>query len=369
MRKISVLVVDDSAVMRRVLSDVLSCDPAIHIVGTARNGRVALELFSQLKPDVVTLDVEMPVMDGITTLRELRKQDPHLPVIMCSLLTREGAVTTVDALMAGATDYVAKPDSAADLSAAMLHFEKELLPKVKDYGERAVVRAEGKVMPPPEQERPTAVIRVHRRPVRAVCIGVSTGGPNALAAVFGSLAQPLPVPVFVVQHMPAHFTKLLAARLDGLGPMPVCEAEDGQPVVAGHAYVAAGGRHLEVRQEGLHTVLRLHDGPMENSCRPAVDVLFRSVAKVYGSSVVAVVITGMGEDGLRGTEVVREHGGLIIAQDEASSVVWGMPGAVIRAGLAWAEVPLADLAECITRQVRAGRPLQTERSTPESPTA
>lgn len=351
--KIRVLVVDDSAVMRRVISTALAKDPQIEIAGTAHHGRAALEALAILRPDVMTLDVEMPEMDGLAALREVRKTHPRLPVIMFSSLTHRGAQATILALTAGASDYVGKPADLANLPEAFRCLELELLPKVKMFGEQVLSRRAAALQPPaPGPASFAATGRIRRGTMEAVCLGISTGGPMALVQLFAAWTEPLAVPVFIVQHMPPMFTSLLAQRLTSAGVMDVQEARDGDLVEAGRAYLAPGGRHLEVVRTNGVARLRVTDDPPENSCRPAVDVLFRSAAQVYGGGLLGVVLTGMGSDGLRGCLAIRERGGSILAQDEASSVVWGMPGAVVNAGLADAVLPLADLPAELLRVTR-----------------
>ena len=353
-RKIRVLVVDDSAVMRRVITTALAKDPQIEIAGTAHNGRAALAAVPLVRPDVVTLDIEMPEMDGLEALRELRKTHPRLPVIMFSSLTRRGTQATILALTAGASDYVGKPTDLANLGDAFRCLEAELLPKVKMFGEQVFAqRAAAHHLPVPAAVGFPPTGRIRRGTMEAVCIGVSTGGPMALMQLFAAWTEPLAVPLFIVQHMPPMFTALLAQRLTSAGVMDVQEAQDGDLVEAGRAYLAPGGRHLEVvRTEGLAR-LRITDDPPENSCRPAADVLFRSAAKVYGGGLLGVVLTGMGSDGLKGCQAIRERGGHLLVQDEASSVVWGMPGAVVHAGLADTVLPLNEIAAEIHRVTRS----------------
>jgi two-component system, chemotaxis family, protein-glutamate methylesterase/glutaminase len=354
-QKIRVLVVDDSAVMRRAITTTLAKDPRLEIVGTANNGRAALAALDTMRPDVVTLDIEMPEMDGLAALRALRKSHPRLPVIMFSSLTQRGAQATILALTAGASDYVGKPADLANLGEAFRCLEVELIPKVKLFGEQVLAQREAAAQPPPAPAvHPVTprVGRVRRGTIEAVCIGVSTGGPMALVQLFSAWTEPLAVPLLIVQHMPATFTALLAQRLTSVGVMDVGEAQDGDPVQPGRAYLAPGGRHLEVvRVEG---VARMHvtDDPPENSCRPAADVLFRSAAKIYGGGLLGVVLTGMGSDGLRGSQAIRAAGGSILAQDAATSVVWGMPGAVVNAGLADTVLPLNEMPAEIVRVTR-----------------
>ncbi len=352
---ISVLVVDDSVVVRRLIVDALGGVPGIRIVGTASNGRLALTKIEQLHPDLVTMDIEMPEMDGLTALRELRKKYRRLPVIMFSTLTEAGAAATLDALAAGASDYVTKPTQMSSLSAAQAMVREQLVPRIQALAGKPVPRsAPARGAPPPTSPAPRP-----SGPVSALLIGASTGGPDALAKVITVLPRDLPVPVLVVQHMPPVFTAMFAERLNRLSAVTVVEAQDGMAVVAGRVYIAPGDRHLQVVQRGTNLVTRLNDGPPENSCRPAVDVLFRSAVPIYGATAVATILTGMGQDGKRGAEELHAVGAEIVAQDEASSVVWGMPGAVVAAELAHTVLPLGEIAQHLVSRIsarRAGRP-------------
>jgi two-component system, chemotaxis family, protein-glutamate methylesterase/glutaminase len=350
MPKIRVLVVDDAVVMRKMVTSVLSADSAIEVVGSAPNGRVALQKIPQLNPDVVTLDVEMPDMNGVEMLRELRKSHPRLPVIMFSTLTQRGAMTTMEALGAGATDYVTKPANVGSVQEGFSRLETELLPKVKAHYEASQRRGQ---VPTSTTTRPAPAAR--NSAIEVVCIGASTGGPNALADILPRLPRSFSVPVLVVQHMPPVFTQALAQRLNALGPLRCVEANDGDVAEPGVVYIAPGGRHMSVHSEAGLPRLRLNDDPPENSCRPAVDVLFRSVAEHYGSSALGVVLTGMGQDGLRGCRALRERHATVVVQDEASSVVWGMPGYVATAGLAEAILPLDTIGFEIGRRVTESR--------------
>jgi two-component system, chemotaxis family, protein-glutamate methylesterase/glutaminase len=351
MPRIRVLVVDDAAVIRRLVSEELSKDPELEVVGTAANGKIALAKLAQVNPDLVILDVEMPEMDGLQTLKELRKTYRRLPVIMFSSLTERGATATLDALALGATDYFAKPSSGG-LDASLEVIRSQLIPEIKALCAPATPAGPVTVAPPRAAApgalagRPTAAVEV-------VAIGASTGGPNALAEIFPNLPADFPVPMVVVQHMPPTFTKLLAERLSAVSSIPVHEGASGILVQPGHAYVAPGDHHMTVVRDGTQRRLRVHQDPPENSCRPAVDPLFRSVAQTYGANSLAVILTGMGQDGLRGCQVLREVGAQIVAQDEATSVVWGMPGAVARAGLADRILPLSMIPVEIVRRVRS----------------
>ncbi len=357
MPKIRVLVVDDAVVIRRMITEVLNQDPQIEVVGTAANGRIALQKIPQINPDLITLDVEMPEMDGIATLKEIRKTYPKLPVIMFSTLTEKGACTTLDALTLGATDYVTKPGNIGSINEGMQKLQSELVPKIKTHCRHLRVDA-----PPGDHTvffsrlKPVQVPgRAITRPVEIVCIGTSTGGPNALADVFKNFPANFPVPIVIVQHMPPTFTALLAERLGMHSKVKFHEGREGQRLEAGHAYIAPGGKHMEVRKTGFQPTLHMHEGPPENSCRPAVDVLFRSVVAIYGASTLGVVLTGMGQDGLRGCQLLREQLGQVVVQDEQSSVVWGMPGCVAQSGLADAIVPLDKVCGEIVRRVQTHR--------------
>ncbi len=352
MPKLRALVVDDAVVMRRLLTEVLQRDPQIEVVGTAPNGRIALQKIPQINPDFLTLDVEMPELDGLQTLRELRLTYPKLPVIMLSLLTKRGAASTLDALAAGANDYVTKPADSSNLAESIARLEAELLPKIHAHFPTPVFSAP--VAPPPMAKRRIESFVSGSKPIELVCIATSTGGPNALSDLFQGFTTPIPVPVVIVQHMPPMFTQMLADRLDAQkGPLRCREAVEGEILTPGCAYIAPGGSHLSVTRIATgQFVSHLLDSPPENSCRPAADVLFRSAAAT-GAHLLAVVMTGMGQDGLRGCVNISERQGQIIVQDQATSVVWGMPGAVAEAGLAQAIIPLHAIAPEITRRIGA----------------
>jgi two-component system chemotaxis response regulator CheB len=356
MPKIRVLVVDDAVVIRRLLSEFLAEDPDIEVVGTASNGQIGLARIAQLNPDLITLDIEMPVLDGLQTLALLRKPYPRLPVIMFSTLTERGAATTLDALALGASDYVTKPANIGSVGVALQRLREELIPKIKALcGHRLAPFATAARCNSGEVRQLSAPVSSAPPGAGIVAIGVSTGGPNALAALLPGLARNLPVPVVIVQHMPALFTRLLAERLSTVSGFPTREGEEGALLRPGEIWVAPGGFHMELKWTGGDGArLHLHEGPLENSCRPAVDVLFRSVARSYGARALAVVLTGMGQDGLRGCEFIREAGGQVLVQDEASSVVWGMPGAVSQAGLADKVLPLRELASEINHRIHLG---------------
>lgn len=390
-RKIRVMIVDDSTIIRRLLTQTLSEDPAIEVIGTAPNGKIALAKIPKLAPDVVTLDIEMPEMDGLQTLTELRKVNTSLPVVMFSTLTQRGAEGTFDALEKGANDYVAKPANVGSVTEAMRRVRGDMVPKLKAlcpwYGEQTRTMASGVVGPLESLvSRPTLADATQSpvsansmgqlrsngptrttelanskdnaastRPCNAkqridiIAIGISTGGPNALAQMLPELPGDLPVPVVIVQHMPPLFTKYLADRLNQKCQLTVCEAQANELLVPGRVYIAPGDFHMTTVMSQNRTRIVLNQAPPENSVRPAVDVLFRSVAKCYGRHVLACVLTGMGSDGLAGCCEIAKLDGHIIAQDRATSVVWGMPAAVTNAGLANQILPLGEVAAELSR--------------------
>ena len=349
MEKTRVLVVDDSVLMRTTISHVLASDPDLEVAGVAANGRIALAKMAQLRPHVVTLDFEMPEMDGLQTLAELQAGYPNVPVIMLSALTLKGAAETLEALARGAADYVGKP-KGGDPASALGVLASELIPKIKIHAARARPRP---VITAPSL-RPAGTARRQGAPrlASAVCIGTSTGGPNALAAVIPALPAGLYAPLLIVQHMPPTFTRMLAERLSAQSPIPVREGAEGMRVEPGQGYLAPGGFHMEVRRDGKGEYLHLSEDAPENSCRPAVDVLLRSAASVYGPDLLSVILTGMGQDGMRGCVAAKAAGGAVLIQDEASCVVWGMPRAVHEAGLEDAVIPLCEMGKEIAARVR-----------------
>lgn len=370
--KIRVLVTDDSIVIRRLITDVLKSDDMIEVVGTAVNGKNALDKLPMLKPDIMTLDVEMPVMDGLQTLVEVRKVNKKIPIIMFSTLTERGAGATLDALERGASDYVTKPANVGSVSESMEAVRSQLIPKIKSLTGHAPVPAPrarpafggappagpvGGSLPP--GPRPGAggpvVVGTPTGKVDVVAIGVSTGGPDALTTVIQSLPANFPVPIVVTQHMPPVFTQLFAQRLDGKSPLKVVEATEGELLAPGKVIIAKGDWHMRFKRAADGVRATLDQGPQENYCRPAVDPMFRSIAEIYGGNVLSVIMTGMGSDGHRGAEPILKAGGKLLVQDEATSVVWGMPGAAVAAGLPCDIVPLPQLAEAITSKTLSGR--------------
>lgn len=359
---IRIFLVDDSAVIRRLLTDVLSGDPALEVADSAANGRIALAKLLAVKPDIVILDVEMPEMDGLETLAEIRKRQPRLPVIMFSSITERGAAVTLEALALGANDYVTKPSNTGNMTVALQRVREELIPRIKAFCRSRWTPAVALA----PLNRPTAPAPVSRsgllpvpprlrQRVDVVAIGISTGGPNALVTLLSQLPANFPTPILIVQHMPPIFTRLLAERLAAQSPLSITEGVAGDILHPGQAWLAPGGLHMALDRQGTQVRLQLNQNPPENSCRPAVDVLFRAVAEVYRANVLAVVMTGMGNDGLKGCEAIRRVGGQILVQDESSSVVWGMPGFVAKAGLADAQIALTQLAGEILTRVRTAR--------------
>jgi two-component system, chemotaxis family, protein-glutamate methylesterase/glutaminase len=352
---IRVMVVDDSVVVRKIVTDVLSADPDIEVVGTAVNGKVALAKIGQLEPDLVTMDIEMPEMNGIEAVRGIRAGSggarySRLPIVMFSTLTERGASATLDALSAGANDYVTKPANVGSVGQSMESVREQLIPKIKALTGRPVTLAPQRAVAPPP---PPAAPRTGPRKVPAVLvIGSSTGGPEALAKVLPQLPASLPVPVLLVQHMPPVFTRQFAQRLDRLCPLRVVEASDGTPLAPGTVHLAPGDHHLVVRAIGRGgPQTGLHQGPPENFCRPAVDPLFRSAVTAFDGAVLAVVLTGMGSDGRNGAGEIRAAGGTVLVQDQTTSVVWGMPGAISQAGYADEVLPLDRIPDAITRHL------------------
>jgi len=348
-RRIRVLIVDDSALVRQMLTDMLSRDRSIEVVGTAADAHIARAKIKQLNPDVLTLDIEMPKMDGITFLKNLMRLRP-MPVVMVSSLTEHGADVTLDALTLGAVDYLPKPK--IDIAATLSDYAEELIEKIKAAASARVraldtpraaslaatpSRSADAVLPkalPPTRLRTTD---------RIIAIGASTGGTEAIKAVLVGLPADTPG-IVITQHIPKAFSTPFARRMNDCCQMTVCEAEDGQHIVPGHVYIAPGDRHLLVMRDGARYVCRLDDGTAVNRHKPSVDVLFRSVAQNVGHNAIGVLLTGMGKDGARGLLEMREVGSRTLAQDEASSIVWGMPGEAVAIGAAEQVLPLGEVA-------------------------
>jgi two-component system chemotaxis response regulator CheB len=344
-KKIKVLIVDDSALVRRILTDMLSSDPGMEVLGAAGDAYIAREKIKALNPDVLTLDVEMPRMDGLTFLRNIMRLRP-MPVIMVSSLTEHGAEVTLDALASGAVDYLPKPK--IDLAATLSDYKDELIAKVRMAARTRVFAREAPMAGADNVVVKSTAPRQLRTTERIVAIGASTGGTEAIKDVLVKLPPDMPG-VVITQHIPKLFSGAFARRMDSLCQMTVCEAEDGQQILRGHAYVAPGDKHLRVVRDGARYMCRLDDGPTVNRHKPSVDVLFRSVAEAAGRNAIGVILTGMGKDGALGLKEMREAGSPTIAQDEASSMVWGMPGEAVAIGAAVEVVTLADIHARILR--------------------
>ena len=343
MTKRRILIVDQSVVVRRSLTEALSRERTLTVAGSAASARIALMKLPLLRPDVVLLDISLPGTDALKTLMVIREDYPGTLVIVLNAATDRAAAATIDALAVGARDFVMKPDPAGRSDTSLQRLSADIVSRIGAHWP-----APGGVPVPS-----VADSRAHR--VDVVAIGVSTGGPSALMETLPQLAADFPVPIVIVQHMPPAFTKLLADRLAGKCRLRVAEAGAREILKPGDVWIAPGDFHLSVERSGTAVVTRLHQEARENSCRPSVDVLFRSVARTFGPHAMAVVMTGMGRDGVAGCHEIRAAGGQILVQDEASAVVWGMPGLVVKAGLADQIVPLSELAEAITDRVSQHR--------------
>ncbi len=362
-RRIRVLVVDDSTVFLRILVEILGADDRIEVVGTAVNGKIALEKIEDLRPDVITLDLEMPEMGGLETLAELRRRFFELPVIVFSAPNEAGAVGVLAALRGGASDYVTKPPQVARIADAVDALQAELIPRICALHASAQRSARTREAAGPDFEIPVAT--PSSQPMHAaaptatpeiVVIGTSTGGPRALQAILPNLPASFPVPILVVQHMPASFTPTFAQSLDQRCRLEVREAFEGAEARPGQVWIAPGDHHMTVERTTAGCRLHLDQRPKENSCRPAVDALFRSVARAFGPRTLALVLTGMGSDGTEGARVLRQAGARIVIQDEPSSVVWGMPGSIASARLADQVLPQDEIAPFLERSVGARSP-------------
>ena len=360
MRKIRVLIVDDSVVVRKIVSVTVAKDPEIEVAGIARDGGIALQKIPQVKPDIITLDITMPDMDGLETLTKIRKTYPRLPVIMLSALTERAAEITLDALALGANDYVTKPSNSKDLAESIQRISDQLIPKIKAFCSHLIIpdpdeKTFVKTLFPRKNFTPRKIIRRPARKVDIVTIGVSTGGPNALAEIISSLPSDFPIPILIVQHMPTYFTKLLSYRLDAITPLKVMECTPGQEILRGEVLIAPGDFHMTLeRQENIVRAFT-NKNPRVLSCRPSVNTLFQSAVNSYGDKVLAVILTGMGQDGLLGCELINKKGGAVIVQDEDSSVVWGMPGFVANANLADKVLPLNKIGAELIELAKVGR--------------
>lgn len=354
MTSIRVMIVDDTPIVRRVLTQVLEEEVDIIVVGTANNGLEALERLPRLTPDILLLDIEMPGMSGLELLGELRRTDSTIPVLLFSSLTERGAMVTIEALLLGARDYVTKPSMLGSASAARDYIRRHVVSRLRGILGRGPTTALVSSPTPVTLTKPW--LPEPSKPVDAVVIAVSTGGPNALSELIPALPANLPVPVFIVQHMPVTFTQALARRLDQTSSLTVIECIGPSPVAAGEVWVAQGGVHLTVQRRDDEIWVVPDNGDPENFCRPSADVLFRTAVETFGGRLLGVVLTGMGNDGLAGCREIRNAGGQVIVQDKASSVVWGMPASVADAGLAERALPLLEIAPEIVRRIAASRP-------------
>lgn len=393
-RPIRVMVVDDSVMVRGIVSRWLSEEKGVEVVATHANGQLAANDVQKAQPDVIVLDLEMPGMDGLTALPLILERRPGVSVLVASALTRRGAEVSLKALTLGAADYLPKPDAAQGMAAAD-EFRRELTTKVRSLGNRILKRAQPRApigpavapaaekpvadrpaAPQPVAEKPAASAPAAAMPLRTrqaetrpdklkpysmtppaiLAIGSSTGGPQALTRLFGDIGKSIGnLPTVVVQHMPATFTAILAEHISRAAGRPAREGVDGQLVEAGHIYVAPGGFHMVLEKQGKDTVIRIQDTEPVNFCKPAVDPMFRSVADIYGRATLAMVLTGMGSDGANGARLITGAGGSVIAQDEESSVVWGMPGAVVAAGACSDILPIGEIGKKVTRILTGGR--------------
>ncbi len=362
-RRIRVMIVDDAVVVRGLFTRWVEAEPDLELAASLRTGREAVNQLERADPDVVVLDVDMPDLDGMAALPQLLAKKPDLVVIMASTLTRRNAEISLRALSLGATDYIPKPDTNREVTTSGT-FRRELIEKIRQLGLRAkrfhAPLLHPEAPPPSKPVTPRVALQAPARdivlrpmpvmPPRVLLIGASTGGPQALNAVLGHIAGIFErAPVLITQHMPPTFTTILAEHLTRLVNRPVHEAVDGEPVNAGGVYIAPGGKHMRVARSDGTAVIAIDDGPSINFCKPSVDPLFASAAEVWGPKALALVLTGMGSDGLQGAKELVAAGGHVLAQDEASSVVWGMPGQVAHAGLASALLPLNDIAPKLVR--------------------
>jgi len=363
MQQVKALVVDDSAIFRMLVNNALLSIPGVTVVGRSRDGKEAIEAIRSQQPDLVTLDVEMPVMDGLQTLREIRRLASteeafkHVKVVLLSALTKQGADTTIQGLNEGAMECIPKPeekDVERNQETLKAHLQRSVdlvRAQMDGHSHIAAARTEPLARAASGTVETKVVPRGVRQKAQAIVIGVSTGGPAALSAMLPELSQKVHLPILIVQHMPPGFTKSLAESLSKKCRHKVVEASDGELVVADTIYVAPGGKHMALANSGMNKKISLNEAPLENGCRPSVDVLFRSAAMAYGGKLTAVILTGMGSDGTLGAKPLRELGAYVIVQDKASSVVWGMPGSAVEAGVADEVVSLGGIPDAVVRAV------------------
>jgi len=367
-KPLRVMVVDDTVLYRKIVSDVLAVIPGVQVVGSAHNGKAAVSKLASLKPDLITLDIEMPEMNGIEVLDHLHRHSPHIGAIMLSTLTHEGGAMTMKALELGAFDFIPKPQSGT-MAQNREKIELAIAPMIRAFQRSAriseimkpALRPGRKAMVPPARPSPAALgrplhTRLNRSKAKIIAIGISTGGPNALAKMLPMIPKDIGVPILIVQHMPPMFTRSLASSLASKCTIAVREASQGEPILPNTALIAPGGKQMKIiaGADGKNRVIRITDDPPENSCKPSVDYLFRSVAHHYVGRATGVIMTGMGSDGTRGLKLMKQNGATIIAQNEATCVVYGMPKQAAETGLADAVVPLDQVAEMIVKSVRVG---------------
>ncbi|VTR66165.1 Chemotaxis response regulator protein-glutamate methylesterase [Desulfosarcina cetonica] len=368
-KPLRVLVVDDTVLYRKIVSDVLATIPGVEVVGSAHNGKAAVNKLASLKPDLLTLDIEMPEMNGLEVLAHIQQQAPHVGAIMLSTLTQEGGAMTMKALELGAFDFIPKPQSGT-MAENRKKVADTITPMIRAFQRSVRLTGRSKVMARPAS-KPRAALslrkaspatsRVPRTVIgksrsEIIAIGISTGGPNALAKMLPMIPKDLGVPIVIVQHMPPMFTQSLANSLAGKCSIAVREAKQGEPLLPNTALIAPGGKQMKIvaGADGKTRVIKITDDPPENSCRPSVDYLFRSVAHHYVGRATGVIMTGMGSDGTQGLKLMKQNGATIIAQDEATCVVFGMPKEAVETGLADAVRPLHQIADTIVKTVRVG---------------
>lgn len=356
MKKLRLLVIDDSTLFRKIVRDVAAELPGVEIVGVAPDGKFGLEKIRQLSPDLCTLDVQMPIMDGLQLLEEIRRQNLNVGVIMLSSLTSRGAKETMHALNLGAFDFCVKPASA-NIDESLDYLRANLLPKIQAYHEKlnrgaSTSRVDSQPVRPAVLT-PSSFPKSTMKPM-VLAVGVSTGGPAALSKFLPVLPSTFPLPIVIVQHMPPLFTKSLADDLARTCSLQVVEASDGLPVMRGKVYIAPGGKQMRVTGSQVAARIQITDDPAEKSCKPSVDYLFRSVASVYGAASIGLIMTGMGDDGLLGCRSLKERGATTIAQDESTCTVYGMSRQIVDNGLADAVLPLHELADYISNLARPG---------------
>lgn len=341
--QIKVLVVDDSSLVRKIVTDIIGQDPDIRVVGTANNGKNAIQMNQELDPDVITMDIEMPVLDGLAALGHIMATKPK-PVVMLSVLTQHGAEATFRALELGAVDFIPKPSSL--LSASVDEIGDQLIKKIKAAAAIRIIKKTADEPAPRMQKIESRAVSS-----KIVAIGTSTGGPSALINIFKSIPENFPSPVLVVQHMPEGFTTAFSKRLDESSTLKVKEAEDGDDVLPGHGYIAPGHSHMEIVKKGAGYRIRIFQADKVSGHMPSIDVLFKSMAENVGSNSVGVIMTGMGRDGAEGLKKIRQTGGYTMAQDEDTSVVFGMNRVAVELGAVNEIVPLGDIMPRIVRHI------------------